>query len=115
MGDYRGPYVVSGTSAANAVLNVSAPATSKAVYLKAVFVKYSATVTQNVTVTLNSALGASFDITLNTIAISAGTQGTYLPAVPIPVAAGDTIDVSAPAGGGGVTSTIAIYADAQIS
>lgn len=113
MADYSGPMRVASTSAANALLTLNTTA-GKPMLLKAVHVKYSGSVTQNVTVTLDSGAGAAYDVILNTIAISAGTTGVYLPSVPIPVAADDIISVAAPAGGSGVTASVAIYLDRQI-
>lgn len=113
MADYSGPLRVVGTSLADTAQTVSTTV-GKSLLLKAVHVRYSASVTQNVTVVLNSGAGAAYDVTLNTIAISSGTQGVYLPSVPIPIAADDVVDVTAPAGGGVITSSIAIYADRQI-
>lgn len=115
MTDYAGPYRIIGTSGSNAPVTVSAPAVAVPVHVKLVTVKYSGTVTQNVTVTLNSGAGAGYDVVLNTIAISSGTTGFWIPAFPLPVAADDTIDVTAPAGGSGVTCAIAIYCDRQMS
>lgn len=115
MADYRGPYRVAATSAANGVGTAASPVNPIPLFLKYITVKYSGTVTQNVTVTLDCGAGPAYDCLLQTIAISSGTQGTYFPAVPLPIAADDQIVVSAPAGGVGVTSSIAIYCDRQMS
>jgi len=115
MGDYRGPYRIVGTSAANAPITVTSPTAPIPLFLKYIVVKYSGSVTQNVTVTLNCGSGAAYDVVLNTMAISSGTQGAYLPTVALPIAADDTVDVLAPAGGVGITASIAIYCDRQIS
>lgn len=115
MGDYRGPYRVVVTSAANGVGTAASPVTPIPIILKYITVKYSGSVTQNVTVTLDSGAGPAYDTLLNTIVITAGTQGTYFPSVPLPISADDQVVVSAPAGGVGVTSSIAIYCDRQIS
>jgi hypothetical protein len=75
-----------------------------------VTVTYSSSTTQNITVTLNSGAGAAYNVVFNTIAISSGTQGVYIPSTPIPFNADDTITVAAPALAS-QTSSIAIYLD----
>jgi hypothetical protein len=75
--------------------------------LVGVFVTYSGSVAKAVTVTLNSGLGAAYDVLLNTITTVAG-QGQYIPAGPIEVFADDVVDVAAAAGGGGITSQVII-------
>lgn len=73
-----------------------------------VTVKYSAAVTQNVTVTLNSGMGPAWDTLWATISLVAGKDGVYTPDGDMTFADDDVIDVAAPAGGVGVTSAIAI-------
>jgi hypothetical protein len=75
-----------------------------------VTVTYSGSVTANVTVTLVSGLGAAFNVVLNTIVITATTQGVYIPSTPIPINADDIITASAP-GVAAVISSVAIYVD----
>lgn len=96
------------TSGANAIGTASSAA-GEVRQLVGVMVRYSASPTQaGVTVTLNSGAGAAYDTVLSTG--SANAQNTvYLPSAPVFVAADDAIDVSAPAGGGVITSSIAIY------
>lgn len=75
-----------------------------------VTVKYTANVTANVTITLNSGAGTDRDTLLNTIALSAGTDGKYVPAAPLIISPDDTIDVFAPLLAS-QTSSVAIYSE----
>lgn len=94
-------------SAANTELTVSTPvATQKLLF---VTVKYSASVTKNITITLNSGAGAAWDTLLQTIALSAATDGVWIPDQEITIQDDDVIDVVAAAGGGSITSAVAIY------
>lgn len=79
--------------------------------LSHVTTKYSAAPTQaGVTVTLNSGAGSGFDTVLNTG--SANVQNTtFIPSSPLYFMEDDQIDVSAPAGGGVITSSTAIYCE----
>jgi len=96
-------------SGANAIGTVSSPDISGTQLLVMVTTKYSAAPTQaGVTVTLNSGAGAAYDTVLDTG--SANIQSSvFLPSAPIFIAADDVIDVSAPAGGGVITSASVIY------
>lgn len=114
MADYRGPYRVVNTSATNTINNTASPINPIPLLLKFITVKYSTTVTQNVTVTLDCGAGSAYDVVLNTIVLSSAAQGVYFPSVPIPISADDQIVVSAPANSG-ATSSIAIYCDRQMS
>ena len=101
--------VTSGQSGANAQLTVTTASSLKRRPLF-VTVHYSATVTQNVTVKLLSALGAAWNTLLNTIVLTANQDGLWVPPHDrLMLAPGDQIQVVAPAGGGGVTSAVAIY------
>ena len=102
------------TSAADTALTVRTPATGTRVRrLVAVIVRYSATVTKTATVTYNAGHGAGYDSLLNTISITSGTDGRWVPEEPILIAADDTIDVVAAAGGGGITSAVTILTEEQ--
>lgn len=93
------------TSAADTAKTVSTSVTPRGVRkLKQVITHYSGVPVQaGVTVVLNSGLGASYDTTLNTG--SANAQDTvYTPSTPITLWPDDVIDVTAPAGGGVLTS-----------
>lgn len=113
---YRGADDVSGkkldrhveTGAANASLTVTVPA-DKARRLVMVTVKYSGTPTQaGVTTTLDSGAGDSYDVVLNTGAANA--QNTvYLPDGELMFGSDDAIVVVAPAGGAGITASVAVY------
>jgi len=75
--------------------------------LVGVFAVYSGAVAVAVTVTLNSGLGAAYDVLLNTITTAAG-QGQYIPTGPVEIFDDDVIDVAAAKGGQGVTSQVII-------
>jgi hypothetical protein len=75
-------------------------------------IAYSATVTLSVTITLLSALGAAWNTVLASVVFSAQTGGVWVPPhSEFVIAPNDQIQVTAPAGGGGVTSAIAIYSE----
>lgn len=97
-----------GTSAADTAQTVS---TTVGRHVRILFItaKYSAAPTQTgVTVTLNSGAGAGYDTLLTTG--TANTQNTvYFPSEPLVLADDDTLDVTAPAAGGVITSSVAIY------
>ena len=101
-----------GTSAANTAQTVSTD-TSLAYRLLHVDVVYSGAPTQTgITVVLNSGAGAGYDTTLATGQANA-TSTVYIPdGGEYIVAQGDAIDVTAPAGGGSLTSSISIYVEA---
>lgn len=72
---------------------------------------YSGSPTQTgVVVTLNSGLGAAFDVVLNTGTANA-RYTTFIPSSELIFGPDDQIDVSAPAGGGSLTSSSAIYCE----
>ncbi len=101
-------YRYSNESVANTALTVST-ATGLIHRILFVTVKYSAGVTKNVTITLNSGAGAAWDTLLATIALSAATDGLWIPDAEFMIEPDDVIDVLAPAGGSGVTADVAIY------
>lgn len=96
--------------AANTALTLSSPPIrdNKLKQLTHVFVAYSANVSLDVTITLNSGLLPAHDVTLSTLTFSANRFGVYIPDVPIPLDDGDVVDVLAPAGGGSITAAIEI-------
>ena len=97
-----------GTSTANAI-GTASTTTGEVLELVMVTVAYSAAPTQaGVTTTLDSGAGAAYDTLLNTGTADA-RYTAFLPTAPIFIMADDQIDVSAPAGGAGITSAIAIY------
>jgi len=100
--------IFSQTSAANTAQTCSTDAL-QAYRLLFTTCNYSAAPTQaGVTATFNAALGAAFDTVLNTG--TANAQATvYQPTLPITLRATDAIDVAAPAGGAGITSSVMIY------
>lgn len=98
-------------SAADTALSVSTPAGKRRRFLYAT-VKYSASPTQaGVTFELDSGKGAAWDVVLDTG--SADAQTTVL--VPnnqrFELGEDDVIKVTAPAGGGVITSAISIYTE----
>ena len=97
-------------SLANAAVTVT-PATGALRRILFVTVKYSASVTVNVTVTLNSGAGANWDTLLATIALSAATDGVWIPDEELIISDDDVIDVLAPAGGVGITAAVAVYSE----
>jgi len=77
--------------------------------LVSVSVTYSATPTQaGVTTALDSGAGSGYDTTLNTGSANA-QYTTYTPAGDFVLGAGDGLAVTAPAGGSGITASVAIY------
>lgn len=99
----------SGAGAADTALTISTD-TGRPRRLLQVAINYSAAPTQaGATVTLNSGAGAAYDFVLNTG--SANAQSTVYAPAQVILAADDTIDVLAPAGGGVITATIAIYTE----
>lgn len=97
------------TSGANAIGAASSPAIGRDQLVVMITVQYSAAPTQaGVTTTLNNGAGAAYDAVLQTGSANARTT-VYLPTAPLIIAPDDVIDVSAPAGGAGITSSIAIY------
>lgn len=106
----RFPGRTTAQSGANAAQTVSTP-TGDVRRLLFVTVKYSGAPTHaGVTVTLNSGAGSAYDTLLATG--SANAQNTlYIPDEEILILSDDVIDVAAPAGGGALTSAVAIYTE----
>jgi hypothetical protein len=99
----------SGQSTANASQTVTT-ATGVKRRIEFATVKYSSAVSVSATVTLLSALGAAWNTVLGNIVFSSNTDGLWVPShSEFVIAPGDQIQVVAPAGGGGITSAIAIY------
>lgn len=98
------------TGSANTELVVTVPA-GTARRLVAVLVAYSNTPTQaGVTIELDSGAGSGYDNTLNTGSANARyTQ--YVPTVPVYFGDDDAIVVTAPAGGAGITASVAVYTE----
>lgn len=102
-----------GTSTANQADTMTSPTCPERAAQKLLFVAvgYSAAPTQTgVTVELDSGAGAAFDATLSTGAANA-QDTVYIPDHEVWIVPGDAIRVSAPAGGGGITSNVSIYLD----
>ena|SRR3990167_686670 len=99
-------------SAANTALTVSTPTTgNRLLRITAVYVKYSANVTQNVTITYNAAHGAAYDTLHATITLTDADEGVFIPDEEAWFFPTDAYDVLAPAGGGVVTSAITIFCE----
>ena len=97
----------SGVSGANAILTVSSPTGKRRRYLHAT-VRYSAAPTHSgVTFEIDSGLGVAYDALLNTGSANAETDA-HFPDGKLELADDDVIKVTAPAGGGVITSTITI-------
>ena len=98
-------------SAANTALTVTTP-TGAVRKLLFVTVKYSAAPTQGgVTVELDSGAGAAWDTPLFTGTANA-QNNVYLPDEEVLILPDDAIKVTAPAGGGVITSAISVYTEA---
>ena len=96
-------------SSSGADLTVSTP-TGNVRRILLVTVKYTANATVNVTLTLNSGAGADRNTVIQTIVLSAATDGSYIPAAPLIISDNDTIDVFAPLLSS-ETSSVAIYSE----
>lgn len=98
------------TSGANGIGTASTTA-GKKYRLIQVCTAYSGSPTQaGVTVTLNSGLGGGFDTVLN-VGTANARYTTFIPSSELIFGPEDTIDVSAPAGGGSLTSSTSIYCE----
>ncbi len=100
----------SAKSNADAPLTVSTP-TGKARRILYATVKYSANVTENVTVIRNSQLGSDYDTLRATLVLTAERDGFFAPSEELNLLDGDALDVLAPAGGPGITSAIEIVSE----
>lgn len=103
----------SGASAANSADTLTTTAVVKHDTQKLCFVSvhYSAAPTYTatgLTVKIDSALGASYDLTLATGSVDNLQDYVYLPDPDIRLLPGDAIVVAAPAGGGVITSAIQV-------
>jgi len=99
-----------GTSAVNTAQTVSTP-TGAVRRLLQVLVAYSNTPTHSgVTVTLNSGAGSAYDTVLHTGSANA-RYTAYVPSGEVILLADDVVDVTAPAGGSGITSSVSIYTE----
>lgn len=99
----------SGTSAADTAQTVSAGPFTQPCRILGAEVVYSAAPTQaGATVTRDSAQGPGFDALLHTGSENA-RYTYYVPPEPLILAPGDQLDVVAPAAGGVITSSVAIY------
>lgn len=99
-------------SAANASLTLSTTV-DRPLRILYVTVKYSAPVTVDVTITLNSGGGAAWDTILQTLKLAGAQDAVWIPDHDIEIGDDDAIDVVAPAGGAGVTSAIAIFSEVR--
>lgn len=103
-------YLTTDTSAANTALAVTVPS-GAARRLVMVAVKYSAAPTQTgVTTELDSGTGTDYDTTLNTGTANA-LNTVYIPGDAVKYGKDDSIRVTAPAGGAGITSSVSIYTE----
>ena len=116
---YPTPYQVdraTSTAAATAVTLSSALVSpgSKS-KLVAVLVAYSAASTASITITLDSAAGADYDVRLATIDLVTQQWGVYTPDQKIPLGPGDRITVTAPAGAATAFGRIMIYTEPEFA
>ena len=79
--------------------------------LVAVFVVFSATASVSVDISLDSALGATYDARLTRVTTVADTTVWWLPEKDLRLAKNDRILVEVPALGATVTATVAVYVD----
>lgn len=77
--------------------------------LDKVTVGYSANVTVDVTVTLDSGAGVAWDALQRTISLVVAQTGIWIPDEELLFSGDDAIVVRAPAGGMGITAAITIY------
>jgi len=92
-----------------AILTMACPHGGAGFRLDKVTVHYSAAVTLNVTVSLDSGEGAAWDCTLRTIALNVNQDGVWIPEEELLFSADDAITVVAPSGGAGVTGAVSVY------
>lgn len=98
------------TGAANAIAALSVGG-HKGRRVLMVTTAYSAAPTQaGVTSTLNSGAGAGYDTLLNTGTANA-RYSAWFPNANLVLGDDDALDVSAPAGGAGITASIAVYTE----
>jgi hypothetical protein len=97
------------TGTANAITTVSTPVGNARQILQ-IITKYSATPVQaGVTIVWDNGSGPLYDVTLNTGTANAATN-IYVPSgTGNYIAEDDVITVTAPAGGGVITSSISVY------
>jgi len=95
--------------AVGAILTMACPQGGAAFRLDKVTVHYSAPVTLNVTVTLDSGAGAAWDCLQRTIALNVNQDGVWIPDEELLFSLDDAIIVVAPSGGGGVTGAVSVY------
>lgn len=105
------PTRTTGVSAANAALEVSTPTGKNRRRVLYVTVAYSAEPTQGgVTIELDSGAGPGFDTLLGSG--QANAQHTFWQPTDLLLLADDALKVTAPAGGDGLTSSVAIISEA---
>lgn len=99
---------LSNESVANTAITVSSPVGAVFRLIMAT-VKYSAAVSLDVVVTLNSGAGSTYDTELQKITLTAATDVLWIPDEAIMITDDDVIDILAPAGGVGITAAVTIY------
>lgn len=99
-------------SAPNTGLTVATPVAASR-RLLFITVAYSGAVTKDVYVGLDSGISEAYDSVLHTIEIAASKYGGWIPEGDIQYLPCDSIVVTAPAGGAGITCAVAIYTVAQ--
>lgn len=100
-----------GVSAANTAKSVSTDIGKRAI-VRSISVNYSAAPTEaGITVNLDSGLGAGYDTILYTGAANTRYNNLPLDYNPYVIMEDDVLTVTAPAGGGALTSTISIIVE----
>jgi hypothetical protein len=103
--------VVSGVGSANTALTVATPLDGLKRRILFATITYSASVTASASISLLSGLGAAWNSQLASISFSTNRYGLWVPAGRFVMVTSDQLQVSAPAGGAGVTCAIAIYCE----
>lgn len=95
-------------SGANAIQTINIPIGGLKQILYAT-VLWSASATKDVVFTLDSGLGSGYDTIINTLTVTTGTDGIWLPTAEIIIGTDDIIKCVAEAGGVAITSALAVY------
>lgn len=104
-------HVWDGKSAPNKERTVRSTDDEKPIRIYFVTVAYSAPVTLDVPIVLDSELGGNYDAELGPLSLDNKASGVWFPDGELRLSGGDTLRVEAPAGGAGIRSYIAIYGE----
>ena len=104
-------HVWNGRSDLNSVKAIRSTDDEKPIRIYFVTVAYSAPVTLNVPIVLDSGINANYDAELGPLSLDNKATGVWFPDGELRLSGGDTLKVEAPAGGAGVRAYIAIYGE----